>query len=263
MIGARLLVCLAVGFAVPAAARDAPWVIAVPALEPVAAAIAGSGARIEAKADEEEAVTAYCKGLGAQTADALLITRRLLDRERRSCEGEAISAEAERVLGIAGLTIEGGPPGLTRRHLWRAFAQEISVDGKLAPNPAKTWRDVDPSLPETPLALRTAAPASMIDALVLTAGCLGAAGYATLDRKRLCHGLRQDLPDGPAPLVIGPLGAAGDPVEGIGPTETDISAGRYPLARRVYLYLKRPHLPGIPGLYTLLSADPGTLLRRP
>ena len=263
MIRIRLLALLAIGFAAPAAARDAPWVIATPALEPVAAVIAGPGAKIESRPDEEDAVTAYCKGLGAQTADALLIARRLLDRERKSCEGEAISAEPERVLGIAGLSVHGGPPGLTRRHLWRAFAREISVDGKLVPNRARTWRDVDPSLPETPLALRVTVSASMVDALVLATGCLGAAGYAKLDRKRLCHGLREDLPDEPAPIVIGPLDSSGEPIEGVAPTEADISAGRYPLARRAYLYLKRTHLPGIPGLYALPGRDPGVLLRQP
>ncbi len=263
MIAARLLALFAIGLAGPAAARDVPWVIVTPALEPIAAAIAGPAAKVEARSEEEDAVTAYCKGLGAQTADALLMTRRLLDRERRSCEAEAISAEPERVIGIVGLVVQGGPPGLTRRHLWRAFAKEISLDGKLAPNRARTWRDVDPSFPETPIALALAAPASMVDALVLSTGCLGAAGFATLDRKRLCHGLREDLAAGPDPVFIRPLGSPGAPIEGIGPSEDDISAGRYPLARRVYLYVKRPHLPGIPGLYEVLKRDPGTLVRQP
>lgn len=263
MIAIRLAALLALGIAAPAAARDAPWVIATPALAEIGAAVAGAQARIESRSDDEDAVTAYCKGLGAQAADALLITRRLLDRERKSCEAEAISADPERVLGIVGLALEGAPPGVTRRHLWRALAREVSVDGKLAPNRVRSWREVDPALPDRPIALRLAAPVPLVDALILTSGCLGAAGYAKLDRKRLCHGLREDLPAGPDPLVVRALGSAGDQVEGISPAGPEIAAGRYPLARRVYLYVKRPHLPGIPGLSGLLSRDAGALLTSP
>jgi len=264
VIAIGLAALLAFAIASPAAARDAPWVIATPALAEIGAAVAGPAARIEARGDDEDAVTAYCRGLGAQAADALLITRRLLDRERKSCEAEAISAEPERVLGIVGLALDGAPAGVTRRHLWRALAREVSVDGKLAPNRVRSWREVDPALPDRPIALRLAASAPpMVDALILTSGCLGAAGYAKLDRKRLCQGLREDLAAGPDPLVIRPLGSAGDPVEGISPAGPEIAAGRYPLARRVYLYLKRPHLPGIPGLSGLLSRDAAGLLPSP
>jgi phosphate transport system substrate-binding protein len=263
MIAIGLAALLALGIAVPAAARDAPWVIATPALAEIGADLAGARARIESRADDEDAVTAYCKGLGAQAADALLITRRLLDRERKSCEAEAISADPERVLGIVGLTLEGAPPGVTRRHLWRALAREVPIDGKLAPNRVRSWREVDPDLPDRPIALRLAAPVPLVDALMLSSGCLGAAGYAKLDRKRLCRGLREDLPAGPDPLVVRTLGSAGDQVEGIPPAGPEIAAGRYPLARRVYLYVKRPHLPGIPGLSGLLSRDAGALLTSP
>lgn len=263
MISPLFLIPFALAFSASAAAREAPWLIASPALAEVGIAIAGPAARIETQDDDDEAVTAYCKGLGAQTADALLITRRLLDRERRSCAAEAISVEPERVVGTIGLAIEGAPPGLTRRLLWRAIAREISDDGKLVPNRVRSWREVDPSFPDRPIALRLAVAAPLVDALILAPGCLGAAGYAKLDRKRLCRGHRDDLPNGPAPIVIRPIGPLGDPIEGVAPTEAEISAGRYPLARRVYLYLKRSHLPGIPGLSDLQSRDAGALLAPP
>lgn len=255
MIAARLLALLGLILAGPAAAREAPWLIAPLALTAIAAGIGGPGARVETKDGEDEAVTAYCRGLGAHTADALLLTRRLLDRERRSCEAEAIVAEPERQLGLVGLALDGSPAALTRRHLWRAFAREVSADGKLVPNQARSWREIDPAFPDRPIALRVAAPMAVVEALVFASGCLGAAGYAKLDRARLCRGLRGGLPEGPDPVIVRPLGAPGDPVEGIPSTGPDLASGRYPLARRVYLYVKRSHFAGIPGLSELLARE--------
>ena len=256
MIAVRLFILIAIVHAAPAAARDAPWLIAPPALIEVARGLGGPAARIEAR-EEEEAVTVYCQGLGAQTADALVLPRRLLDRERRSCEAEAIPGEPERLLGLIGLVLEGPFVDLTRRHMWQAFARETSEGGKLASNRARSWHEIDPALPDRPIALRLEATTPLADALILAIGCLGAAGYAKLDRARLCHGMRADLPQGPDPVVIRPLtpGGQGQAIEGVAPTTRDLATGRYPLARRVYLYLKRAHLPGIPGLSALLQRD--------
>lgn len=260
MIGVRLLALLGLVLATPADARDVPWLIAPPALARIAAGFAGPAARIETKDDDEASVTAYCAGLGAQSVDGLLLHRRLLDRERRSCETEAIASEPERILGLVGLAIEGSPAILSRRHLWRALAREVSADGKLVRNRVRNWREVDPDLPDRLISFRIDAPAPMIEELILAVGCLGASGYAKLDRTRLCRSLRDDLPDGPYPVVLRLLGGIGDPVEGIAPTGLDLAFGRYPLARRVYLYVKRPHLPGIPGLAELLGRNaPGLL----
>lgn len=264
MIRFPLLALLAVGLATPAAARDAPWLIAPPALVEVARGLAGPAGRVETR-EEEEAISAYCQGLGAQTADALLLTRRLLDRERTSCEAEAIAGEPERFLGVIGLALDGPFDGLTRRHLWQAAARQISEDGKLADNKQRTWREIDPALPDRPITFRIEAPEPLVEALVLATGCLGASGYAKLDRSRLCRGLRSDLPAGPDPIVIRRLGpeGTGRPVEGVSPTAPDLASGRYPLARRVYLYVKGAHLPGIPGLSSLLRQDaPGLLAPR-
>jgi phosphate transport system substrate-binding protein len=259
-----LVLLLGLALAQPAGARDAPWIVAPAALAGVAADFAGPAARIEAREDDEAAVTAYCSGLGAQAADALILPRRLLDRERRGCAGEAISPEPERVLGLAGLAVEGSPAALSRRHLWRALAREVSSDdGKLEPNRVRSWREVDPSFLDRPIAFRLEAPAPLVEELVLAIGCLGAAGYAKLDRARLCRSLREDLPSGPAPLVIRPLNGGGDAVEGIAPAATEISSGRYPLARRLYLYAKRAHLPGIPGLAELLHRETPGLAQIP
>jgi len=260
----RYLALLAVlALAAPAEARDAPWIVAPAALAGTAADFAGPAAQVESNSDDEAAVTSYCAGLGAQAPDALLLHRRLLDRERRSCENEAISPEPERVLGIIGLALDGAPGPLTRRHLWRAFANEVSKDGELVPNQTRSWREIDPSFPDRPIALRVSVPAPLVEELVLAIGCLGASGYAKLDRARLCRVIRSDLPDGPAPIVLRPLDGTGDPIEGIAPAGPDLSSGRYPLARRLYLYLKRPHLPGIPGLSGLLERRPPGLAQAP
>jgi phosphate transport system substrate-binding protein len=246
--------------AMPAAAREVPWLVAVPASAEAARTLGGPAARIDVADDEEAAVTAYCRGLGAHVPDALLLTRRLLDRERRHCATEAIETEPARVLGIVGLGIDGPLPDLTRTQLWRALAREVPADGKLEPNRTRRWREVDPDLPDRPIAFRLEAPPGLVGALILSVGCLGAPGSAKLDQPRLCTALRTDLPPSPDPVVIGPLRPGGLSVEGVSPTDTEVAAGRYPLTRRVYLYLKQPHLPGIPGAAALMTRDAGSLL---
>lgn len=255
-----LLVLAAMVRAWPAMAREV-WVVAPPALTATARDLAGSGAQIEAR-PEEAAIDAYCAGLGAQTPDALLLTRRLLDRERTRCAAEAIATDPERVLGVIGLAVEAPFPGLTRRQLWRAIAEVLPVDGALRPNGLTTWSQVDAALPDRPLALRLEAPAPLVEALILAPACVGAPGYAKLDRARLCRGLRGDLPAAPDPVILRVLAPpeSGIAIEGIAPIPDDIFSGRYPLARRVYLYLKRPHLAGIPGLAALQTASARRLL---
>jgi phosphate transport system substrate-binding protein len=237
----------------PAAARDAPWLVAVPSLADAARALAGPAARIDVAEDEEAAVLSYCRGLGAHLPDALLLTRRLLDREQRQCATEAIASDPARLLGIVGLAVDGPLPDLTRAQLWRALAGEVPADGTLAPNRSRRWREVDPDLPDLPITLRLEASPDLVSGLILSVGCLGAPGFAKLDRARLCTALRTDLPQAPDAVVIGALRPDGLAVEGVKPAAAEIAAGRYPLARRVYLYVKQPHVPGIPGLAALLT----------
>jgi phosphate transport system substrate-binding protein len=246
-----LLIALLV--AAPAAARDAPWLVTVPALAGAARELGGPTARIDVAEDEEAAVTSYCRGLGAHLPDALLLTRRLLDRERRQCGTEAIATEPARLLGIVGLSLDGPLPGLTRAQLWRALTREFPADGKLEPSRARSWHDVDPGLPDRPIAIRIEAPPGLVSGLILSAGCLAAPGFAKLDQGRLCSAIRTDLPSAPDAVLIGHLRADGLPVEGIRPTPYEVAAGRYPLARRAYLFMKQPHLPGIPGAAAVLT----------
>jgi phosphate transport system substrate-binding protein len=249
-------------WAMPAMARDV-WIVAPPALAEVARALAGPRAQVDSRV-EEAAIDAYCAGLGAQTPDALVLTRRLLDRERTRCAAEAIAAEPERVLGLIGLAVEAPLPDLTRRQLWRAVAELLPEASRLRPNPLRNWAEVDPALPDRTIALRLEAPAPLVDALILAPACVGAPGYAKLDRARLCRGVRTDLPTAPDPLVLRMIapGTAitGMSIEGISPTEDEIASGRYPLARRVYLFLKRPHLAGIPALDALRTTQVPQLL---
>lgn len=259
MIAGRLLSLVLLLLALPAAARDAPWLVVPPALADIARSFAGPSTRIDAKEDED-AILAYCLSLGAQAPDGLLTTRRLLDRERRQCQAEAIDPDPARQLGLAGLALEAAPFPLTRRQLWRALAPEVSVNGRLVANGTRHWHEIDPALPDRPIAVRLTAPHALIEALVMAPGCLGAPDYARLDRRRLCRGIRSDIPESPEPVILGPLAGGGQPIEGVSPTAVDLASGRYPLARRVYLYVKKPHIPGIAGLSDLLTREaPGLM----
>ena len=42
---------------------------------------------------------------------------------------------------------------LTQEQLWRASARMVPVNGQMAPNPFKRWRQIDASLPDTEIVI--------------------------------------------------------------------------------------------------------------
>ena len=64
---------------------------------------------------------------------------------------------------------------LDRKHIWLALGKNVMVDGEIIPNPHKTWKDVDPSLPNTKIEVLGPPPTSgtrdAFAELALEGGC--------------------------------------------------------------------------------------------
>lgn len=174
---------------------------------------------------------------------------------------------------------------LTRRDVWLALAKQVP-DPKnpqnLIANPFRTWRDVNPSLPAQRIEVLGPPPTSgtrdSFAELILEAGCSSFAWIEALkdvdeDRfKRICHTIREDGAYVEAgendnlivqkieanPSAFGVFGYSfleenedkivGVPLDGVTPTFENITSGKYPASRPMFVYVKKAHVGVIPGL---------------
>ena len=224
----------------------------------------------------------FCNGLGAGTPDIANASRRMKASEFATCAANGAGDIVELQIGIDGLalgqSIDGTPLSLTREQVYRAIA--AAPFGR--PNTARTWRDVDPSLPDVPISVlgppSTSGTFDAFKELVLAKGCDTDAATKALkdsDKDRyesICFRLRgapfyveqgendnlivQKLAQNPASLGIFGYSYLDAnrrlirdiPIEGIAATRATIGDGSYPGARPLFVYVKRRHVDVIPGL---------------
>jgi phosphate transport system substrate-binding protein len=180
---------------------------------------------------------------------------------------------------------------LSRRTLFLALAKNVpSPDGRehLVPNPYRTWKEIDPKLPDCRIRVLGPPPTSGTrDAFVELAMAGGARTFPWLkalrqkDKRKfkvIAHTLREDgayIEAGENDnLIVQKLVAdrtalgifgfsyldqnvdrlQGSLVDGVEPTFENIAAGKYPVSRPLFFYVKKAHVPVIPGLSQYLAA---------
>ncbi len=230
----------------------------------------------------------FCNGVGGQFADIANASRRIKASELEKCASNGVRQVIEVPVGIDGLTlIESAtrPTGyrLTLRDVYAALAKEPF--GR--PQTARTWRDVNPELPNVPILVYGPPPSSgtrdSFVELMLTPGCDSDPEMVALkerdsDRHQaICHTMREDgafveAGENDNLLVqrvsenqgaVGILGYSfmeengdrvrGIPLNGILPTIDTIQALDYPGARQMFIYVKGEHLNVVPGLREFLA----------
>jgi phosphate transport system substrate-binding protein len=167
---------------------------------------------------------------------------------------------------------------VSQRDIYLALAK--TPYGK--PNRAKTWHDVNASLPNIPIRVYGPPPTSgtrdALGELLLTPPCEANAAMAALKKadenkfKAICTGVREDggyIQAGENdnlivqkieanPGTIGIFGFSyleensdklkGIAVNGVGPSYDSISSFKYPGARPLYIYIKNAHANAIPAV---------------
>lgn len=230
----------------------------------------------------------FCRGVGRQFPDVANASRRIKASELEDCAAHGVAQVIEVPVGIDGLVlIESAtrPTGyqLTLRDIYTALAKEPF--GR--PQAARSWRDVNPQLPDVPILVYGPPPTSgtrdSFVELILTKGCetdpaMKALKESDSDRHQaVCHTLREDgkfveagendnlliqrVSDNQG--AVGVLGYSfmeenadrvrGIPLGGIAPTVATIQALDYPGARQLYVYVKGEHLNVVPGLREFLT----------
>ncbi|HEY0044820.1 MAG TPA: substrate-binding domain-containing protein [Allosphingosinicella sp.] len=273
-----------------AGARDQIRIVGSSTVYPFAKAVseqfvranAGFGAPILESTGTGAGIKLFCAGVGARHPDIANASRRIKASELEDCKKNGVTQVVELPIGIDGLAlIEGqGTPkfSLTVEDVYKALA--ANPYGK--PQTAKTWKDVNPSLPALPIQVygppTTSGTRDAFAELIMEKGCDADPAMKTLkdqdkDRhKEVCTKLREDGPFINAgeddnmlvrkvagqPGAIGIMGYSfveenkdkvrGIPLGGVEPNGQTIASFEYPGARPLYIYVKGEHLAAIRGL---------------
>ncbi len=185
---------------------------------------------------------------------------------------------------------KAGQMTLSKKDIFLGLAKDVpnpNGDEKLIPNPYKTWKDVNPALPATKIEVLGPPPTSgtrdAFAELAMEGGCKQIGWIKALKKKdkkyfkAVCHTLREDgayIEAGENdnlivqklvanPKAIGIFGFSfldqnGDKIQGsiIGgeePTFENIAAGKYPVSRPLYFYVKKAHMGVVPGMAEYLN----------
>jgi phosphate transport system substrate-binding protein len=224
----------------------------------------------------------FCKGVGANTPDIANASRRMKVSEFEECQANGVTEITEIQIGMDGLAFASAQGGidmnLTPEIIYRALAARPFGEEQTA----KTWRDVDPSLPDKPILVygppTTSGTRDSFKELVLIPGCEANAEMKALKdsdearHEQVCTELRDDgayvdqseqdnlivqkitgNPDAVGVFGYSYLEENLDKVQGLGmngvePNYDNIASGQYPGARPLYIYAKNAHLDAIRGL---------------
>lgn len=230
----------------------------------------------------------FCAGIGATHPDIEDASRRMRRVEYDACAHNGAGRLLEIQIGIDGVAFaesrHGARMALTPADLYRALA--ATPGGR--PNAARTWRDVNPALPATPIRVygppATSGTRDALAELILARGCEqvdpAAAALHARDPGAFavrCQRIREDgayIDAGENdnlivqklaanPDAIGVFGfsyleenagtVVGLPIAGVAPSHATIANGSYPGARPLYIYVKQAHLGAVPGLRRFLA----------
>ncbi|MFT6558899.1 PstS family phosphate ABC transporter substrate-binding protein [Sneathiella sp.] len=228
----------------------------------------------------------FCAGIGEGHPDITNASRRIKKSEVEKCAKAGITEITEVKVGFDGIVLANSkstaPIKLTKKQIFMALAKQVPIDGKLVDNPYKTWKDVDPSLPDTKIEVLGPPPTSGTrDAFSELAMEGGAKKFPSLKAlrksdkkafKAVAHSVREDgayIEAGENdnlivqklvanPSAVGVFGFSfldqnadkiqGGVIGGVEPTFENISSGKYGISRSLFFYVKKAHVGKIPGI---------------
>lgn len=238
----------------------------------------------------------FCQGIGEGQPDITGASRAMKQSEWELCNKNGVTDISEALIGYDGLSIAVSRKGqvldLTKEQIFLALASEVPVDGKWVANPNKSWKDVDPALPDLKIQVFGPPPTSGTrDAFVELAmdeGCEALpdvkAMKAAMDKdafkkmaKEKCSRMRQDglfieagendnlivqrLESDPAAYGIFGYSFLYEnqdklqavKVNGVEPNTDTIADASYGISRPLFFYVKNAHRNVVPGMNEFLA----------
>lgn len=245
----------------------------------------GSAPRVEALGTGG-GIQAFCSGIGPSTPDIANASRPMKQSEFDRCVENGVTDIVELMIGYDGIVVATARTGnsfnLKLEDLYMGLAKDVpGADGTFGPNAAKTWNQINPALPNLRIQVYGPPPTSGTRDAFLELGMAPAGekvpAVAALksDKTRfetVTHTLREDgswIDSGENDNAIvqtlnrtpGSLGVFGysfleqnmdtvkaETIDGVAPSPDSIADGSYPLARSLYIYVKKAHIGVTPGL---------------
>lgn len=229
----------------------------------------------------------FCEGVGQGTPDIANASRPMKKSEFELCQKNGVTDIVEIKIGFDGIVIatarNGESMNFRLQDLYLGLAKEVpGAGGAFVANPSTTWNQVNPGLPSQRIQVYGPPPTSGTRDAFLELGmapgaklipALAAVDEANGDRfETLAHTLREDngwIDSGENDNAIvqtltrtpGSLGVFGFSfleqnmdtvkpltIDGVAPSAAAIADGSYPLARSLYIYVKKQHIGVTPGL---------------
>jgi len=230
----------------------------------------------------------FCSGIGVSHPDITNASRRIKKSEVDLCAKNGINDITEIKIGYDGIVIANSITAarltISRKDIFLALAKDVpsGVGESLIPNPYKTWKEVNPSLPDIKIEVLGPPPTSgtrdAFAELAMEGGCKQFGWIKEMKKrdkkkyKAICHAVREDgayIEAGENDVLIvrkleanpkafGIFGFSfldqnedkvqGSIVDGQEPTFDNIADGIYPVSRALYFYVKKAHADMIPGM---------------
>ncbi|MGM0593691.1 MAG: PstS family phosphate ABC transporter substrate-binding protein [Pseudomonadota bacterium] len=136
----------------------------------------------------------FCAGVGVEHPDITNASRAIKKSEYERCQSNGVEDIVEIKVGYDGIAMANSKQApqfeLSRKEIFLALAKQVpGKDGKLIDNPYKTWKQVNPALPNVKIEVLGPPPTSGTrDAFVELAMEAGAKSYADLKALRGAKG---------------------------------------------------------------------------
>ena len=227
----------------------------------------------------------FCSGNGEDTPDAVNASRPMKEQEKKTCAENGVNNITEIAIGIDAIVLamakDHTPMSLSTQEIYLALAKYVIVDGQFIENPVKTWSDLRPDLPNDKIEVLGPPPTSgtrdSFVELVLEKECKAAIKQFNMtvseeDEKKFCKSVREDgayveagendnlivqkLQNNPTALGIFGFSFLEENsstiqsaiINDVTADYDTISAGEYPISRKLYVYFKGDHFDTVPNL---------------
>ncbi len=231
----------------------------------------------------------FCEGVGENTIDIANASRPIKPAEVEACRANGVASIIEVRIGYDGIVfasaIDGGDFALTPAGVYRALAKNVVQDGKIVPNTATSWSQIDPALPDQEILVYIPGTKhgtrEVFEEKVMLQGCkdagdldaqVAANGGDTKKAEAACMTVRTDGRavdiDGDYTETLARLNSNKTAVgvfglsfyenntdklkvatmNGVVPSTETIASGDYPVSRPLYFYVKKDHIGKIAGL---------------